>query len=219
MSRFGLIGHPVAHSLSPELFAETYGETHTYELLDYEDFEQAFRVFKDGFKAVNVTMPFKEQAAARADFKSPEVQRTGAANILVNSERGVEAHNSDYLALLGILEGFRQEIGTAGPTLAVIGMGGAGKAAFAAARDCGFRVRGYHHDEIAGGVRAEVIIYTLPCAVEGCSGLDCRILLESNYRNPSFNRDSLSRSGCRYVDGLVWLREQARIGFEIMTGF
>lgn len=220
MSRFGLIGHPLSHSQSPSLFAEAYGEAHTYELIDTTDFNQAWNIFLSDFKAVNVTMPFKEEAAARADFRSPEVQRTGAANILVKTERGIEAHNSDYLALVRILNGFKEELGLDSPSLAVIGMGGAGKSAFAAAEDCGFKVVSYHHDEIAEGVRADVIVYTLPKFVEGASRLHCRILLEANYRDPALScrPNSETENSYKYVSGLVWLREQAKTGFEIMTG-
>ena len=64
MSRFGLIGFPIAHSLSPLLFKAAYGGRFRYDLLESEDFDTAFRAFMKSCDAVNVTAPFKELAGA-----------------------------------------------------------------------------------------------------------------------------------------------------------
>ena len=211
MDRFGLIGYPAAHSLSPKLFSEAYGGKYPYDIIETPDFDEAWSRFIEGYRAVNVTMPFKEQAAERADIKSPEVQKTGAANILVKTADGIAAHNSDYFAVLSILHDIiRKE---AEPTVAVIGTGGAGKAAAAAAKSCGIQAQTYHHDKIADGVVADVIFYTLPSAVEGSDKLRCRILVEANYKSPC-----LKNIDAEYVPGEAWLKRQAIYGYELMTG-
>ena len=206
MDRFGLIGWPVAHSQSPALFSAAYGGRYPYDLIETPDFEQAWARFLAGYKAVNVTAPFKENAFARADWKSPECGRIGATNLVVRTPEGVKAYNSDYLGVKSLLEplGCR--------TAAVIGYGGAGKAALAAAEDLGLDTRLYRHVEIADGVSADVIIYTLPRAVPGIGRLDCAHLLEANYRDPCL----AGRPG--YIPGGAWLLAQAVTGYALMTG-
>ena len=207
MEKFGLTGYPIAHSQSPALFAEAYGGQWEYDLIEEETFERAFGRFVEGpYRAVNVTAPFKTEAYLKADIRSAGCEKTRAANILVKTPEGIAAHNSDYLAVKSILRD------CAAADVAVIGCGGAGRAAIGAAEDLGLSVRSFHHDEIASGVRSDVIIYTLPSAVEGIDKLDCRILLEANYKDPCLG----SHPG--YVPGTEWLRRQAALGFPLMTG-
>lgn len=207
IERFGIIGYPVAHSMSPRLFHAAYCGKYPYDLIEEESFDKAWERFAAGYKAVNVTAPFKVLAASRADVLSPEVERIGAANILVNTPNGVRAYNSDYLGVKALLP---KNCGS----IAVIGLGGAGKAALAAAQDICNDVRVYHHDQIAGGVEADIIIYTLPKAVDGMERLNCRLLLEANYKDPCL----ANLYPDIYVPGTEWLVAQAVAGYESMTG-
>lgn len=206
MDRFGLIGWPIGHSLSPALFSAAYSGNYPYDLIETPDFEQAWARFLSVYKAINVTAPFKENAFGRVDWKSPGCERIGATNLVVRTPEGLRAYNSDYLAVRSLLEplGCR--------SAAVIGYGGAGKAALAAAEDLGLDTRLYRHAEVAGGVSADVVVYTLPRAVEGIDRLDCAHLLEANYRDPCL----AGRPG--YIPGSAWLLQQAVLGYELMTG-
>ena len=206
MNRFGLIGHPIAQSLSPALFRAAYGGRYPYDLIDTPDFDEAWARFLADYRAINVTAPFKGDAFARADWKSPECGRVGATNLVVKTPGGTKAYNSDYRGVKVLLEplGCR--------SAAVIGFGGAGKAALAAAEDLGLDTRLWRHDQIAGGVRADVIIYTLPRAVPGIERLDCAHLLEANYRDPCLT----GHPG--YIPGSAWLLAQAVTGYALMTG-
>lgn len=216
MGRFGLVGFPVAHSLSPVLFDAAYHGRHSYETVETGDFSLAMSGLKNRFDAINVTMPFKTLAAENADIRFPEVRRTGAANILLNTPDGIVARNSDFMAVRTILAGIRKRAATAGNlSAAVIGTGGAGKAAIAAAVDNGMTVNVYRHDEISGGVKADVIIYALPCAVDGFDRMECRFLLEANYKDPCLNG---IEGGWDYISGLRWLTQQGIEGYELMTG-
>lgn len=205
--RYGLIGYPIGHSQSPSLFNELCEGRWEYDLLEYGNFEDSWRAFADGpYKAVNVTAPYKTLAAGRADIRSEAVRRIGAANILVKTPEGIAAHNSDFLAV-------RELLGQAGAkSVTVIGLGGAGRAALAAAEDLELPVRGLHHDEIAEGAADDVIIYTLPCAAPGCDRLACRAIIEANYKNPCLAEHN------GYISGQEWLRAQAILGFAILTG-
>ena len=206
MDKFGLIGHPIAHSLSPALFAAAYGGKYVYDLIETPDFDEAWRRFLAGYKAINVTAPFKGDAFARVDWRSPECERAGATNLVVKTPEGTKAYNSDYRGVKALLAplGCR--------SAAVVGFGGAGKAALAAAEDLGLDTRLYRHAEVAGGVQADVIIYTLPRAVEGIDRLECAHLLEANYKDPCL----AGRPG--YIPGSAWLLMQAVTGYALMTG-
>ena len=206
MDRFGIIGHPNAQSLSPALFTAAYGGKHPYDLIETPDFEEAWARFLAGYRAINVTAPFKGDAFAKVDWRSPECERVGATNLVVKTPEGTKAYNSDYRGVKALLEplGCR--------TAAVIGYGGAGKAALAAAEDLGLDTRLYRHDQIAGGVSADVVIYTLPRFVEGAGRLDCAHLLEANYKDPCL----AGRPGDN--PGSAWLLAQAVTGYALMTG-
>ncbi len=207
MDKFGLIGYPIAHSQSPHLFKRAYGGKWDYELIETEDFEEAWSRFLADYKAINVTAPFKENAFAKADFPESECVRVGATNLCVKQEDGIHAYNSDYRAVKAILEGLPGV-----STAAIIGYGGAGKAALAAAEDAGLQTALYRHTEIAGGVNADVIVYTLPKAAPGMDKLECAHLLEANYRDPVLTRHP------GYIPGTEWLRMQGVLGYELMTG-
>jgi len=206
MDRFGLIGHPIGHSLSPALFRAAYAGRRPYDLIETPDFGQAWDRFLSGYRAINVTAPFKADAFARADWKSPECDRIGATNLVVRTPEGLKAYNSDYLGVRAILAPLGR--GTA----AVIGYGGAGKAALAAAEDLGYACTLYRHAEIAGGVSADVIIYTLPRFVAGADRLDCAHLLEANYR------DACLSGHPGYIPGTEWLLQPPVPAYSLRPG-
>jgi len=220
MDKFGLIGYPAAHSLSPELFREFCAGRWEYDIIETPSIEEAWSRFVDGpYKAVNVTAPFKEPAFERADIKSTECLRIKAANILVKTPDGIAAYNSDYLAVREMLAIYSSIICSdlidSEPSIAVIGFGGAGKAALTASRDFsnGDSVKLFRHNEISDGVKADIIIYTLPKAVPGTDKLDCSVLIEANYKDPC-----LAGGPYKYVPGSEWLRLQAELGFPILLG-
>lgn len=146
MKRFGLIGHPIAHSLSPALFKAGYAGKYPYELIETGDFEEAYNRFLNGYDGINVTAPFKELAYAKADILSEECRIIKATNLLVRTPEGVKAYNSDYLGvrmwLMEAGEGFfstpPQPHSTA--RVLIVGTGGAGKAAAVAAASLGMEV-------------------------------------------------------------------------------
>ena len=143
MKKFGLIGHPIAHSLSPALFKAGYDGRYPYELIETEDFEEAYRRFLDGYDGINVTAPFKELAYAKADILSQECRIIKATNLLVKTTDGIKAYNSDYLGvrmwLMEVAEGLKRTPPQPHSTarVLIVGTGGAGKAAAVAAASLG----------------------------------------------------------------------------------
>ena len=154
--KFGLVGHPIAHSLSPALFKAGYEGRYPYELVETADFEEAYRRFLEGYDGINVTAPFKELAYAKADILSEECKAIGATNLLIKTPEGVKAYNSDYLGVRLWLEeiyykairtqadvssaGEKREDAQLACKVLIVGTGGAGKAAAAAAESLGMTV-------------------------------------------------------------------------------
>ena len=62
MDKFGIIGNPVAGSMSPRLFAAAYDGRWAYELIEGSDFEASWARFLQEYKGINITAPFKEAA-------------------------------------------------------------------------------------------------------------------------------------------------------------
>ena len=224
MDRFGLIGYPISHSISPALFSAAYGGRYNYDLIETPSFEEAWERFLKGYKAVNVTAPFKVMAARRADFLAPEVEKIGAANILVRREEGTVAHNSDYLGVRGVLA--RAIAHPESARALVVGFGGAGMAAAQAARDLGMDVTVCNRStDKAPGIRplsdiaslakdSEVLIYNIPQEIPEMAGVSVPVILEANYKNPCLMNSARSR----YLSGTAWHLEQAVTGYVLMSG-
>lgn len=151
MVKFGLIGNPIGHSVSPRVFAEAYGGCWPYDLIEGADFEASWQKFLGEYQAINITTPFKEPAFRKVaaegalggcgfgdnseEITADAIRALGAINIAVKETDGlVHGYNSDYLGVLKLLRnrGFGP-----GSTVVVAGFGGAGKAAAAAARAAG----------------------------------------------------------------------------------
>ena len=107
MDKFGIIGNPVAGSMSPRLFAAAYDGRWPYELIEGADFEASWARFLREYKGINITAPFKEAAFRAADRVAPAARRIGAVNLAVKTPWGVEAYNTDY-------EGVRLSLAEAG---------------------------------------------------------------------------------------------------------
>ena len=246
--KFGLIGHPIEHSLSPALFKAGYGGLYPYDLIIAEDFEEAYRRFLEGYDGINVTAPFKELALSKADIVSEECRLVGATNLLVKTPEGIAAYNSDFRGLIAIFKGLKGDEKRTHPlsdhekTVLIVGVGGAGKAAKAAAEAMGYETtvinRTQYNPEIKPlsafrkeFSKADIVIYNLPVRIPEVGMLtqeDLRprkekIILEANYRNPSFDNESINEIVnvnplIRYIDGREWLLQQAVTGYELFTG-
>ena len=260
--KFGLIGHPIEHSLSPALFKAGYDGRYPYDLIQTSDFEEAYTRFLEGYDGINVTAPFKEPAIKKADILSEECQAIGATNLLVKTPEGIKAYNSDYLGvrlwikkisrLASLARNDNEEIARndneeAGrddkmPTILIVGLGGAGKAAAEAAKSLGCDVilmnRTRYNEEIRplsefreAFKTADIVIYNLPVRLPELDLLDHtdfvggkpKHILEANYRNPSFDNSLIQKLKeihplTDYTGGKTWLLLQALTGYEIFTG-
>ena len=240
--RFGLIGHPIAHSLSPALFKAGYEGRYPYELIEGEDFEESYRKFLKEYDGINVTAPFKELAFAKADILSPECETVGATNLLVKTPQGMKAFNSDFLGVRMWLEEVAADVLSENISVLIVGLGGAGKAAAAAAESLGMKVVRMNRtvrdektrplDDFKECFReADIIIYNIPTAIQALNELTDKdftpgkpkFIMEANYKAPSFGKEILAKMQtanplARYTGGKTWLLYQAVTGYEIFTG-
>lgn len=139
----GVIGDPVAHSLSPRLHAHwlgAYGIDGAYVPLAVP--REAFaRVLSGlriaGFRGLNVTVPHKEAAFALAERLDPAARITGAVNLLVFRDDHIEGRNTDVVGLAESLVEVLGREGLRGKSVALTGAGGAARAAVAALDNLG----------------------------------------------------------------------------------
>lgn len=94
-----VLGHPVAHSLSPLLHSRAYDALHLnweYGRADCPTEEEA-RAFiaRRAFLAINITMPYKPLALAVATWKSAAAVLAQGANVLVARDDELLADNTD----------------------------------------------------------------------------------------------------------------------------
>jgi shikimate dehydrogenase len=131
----GVIGWPVAHSLSPRLHAYWLREqgidgAYIPVAVRREDFAVVIDALRRaGFAGVNVTVPHKEAALALAHETEDTARAAGAANLLLfRSDGRVEARNTD---VPGLVQSLNEELDVKafrGKPVVILGAGGAARA-------------------------------------------------------------------------------------------
>lgn len=136
---FGVVGHPISHSLSPRLHNRIFhalGLEHLYVAFDMPVFGDFWLDVVEGgalqdlgfpLAGLSVTAPFKEIALAVSGAASPLAERIGSANTLVRRGEVWEAESTDPDGVRGPLA--RAGVAIGGRRAAVLGAGGAGRAA------------------------------------------------------------------------------------------
>jgi shikimate dehydrogenase len=137
MPGLAVIGHPVAHSRSPDMQTAALAELGLagewiYVALDVlpQDFEAdvAEMALTGQYAGANVTVPHKEAALAMADEASEGARAIGAANTLSFADGRIRADNTDAGGLLRSLPTSLAALGDGGDGGAVGGLGGTGAA-------------------------------------------------------------------------------------------
>ncbi len=104
--RYGVMGHPVAHSKSPFIHARFAAQTAqdlVYEAIHVApgNFASAVERFRAaGGRGLNITLPFKEEAFALSQTLSERAQRAGAVNTLSFEDEQVRGDNTDGVGLV-----------------------------------------------------------------------------------------------------------------------
>ncbi len=248
---FGLIGHPVARSLSPAMHNRWFQETGfdgVYVTFDVApDRSTAIRGALDtlNISGANVTVPHKSTLIDRLDSSTAMAQGVGAVNVVVRDGARWIGHNVDGA---GFCSGFEAEFGALhGRRVAVMGVGGAGRAVAAAcalygaerlglftrdvSRAADFRERASSLwptarwdvasvDEPLAGF--DIVIWASSLAAPaldlGRCGPDV-IACDLNYWDASSALLGAARhQGVRTQDGLPMLVHQGALSYELFTG-
>ena len=128
-SLFGVIGNPVAHSLSPVMHNRAFGA------IGYNAVYVAFKVTDPAsaikgiraldLKGMSVTLPHKVAVMEYLDEIDETAARIGAVNTIVNKQGRLIGYNTDCP---GAIEALRTGTTIQGKSVALIGAGGAARA-------------------------------------------------------------------------------------------
>ncbi|ROR27138.1 shikimate dehydrogenase [Mobilisporobacter senegalensis] len=121
---YGLIGEKLGHSFSKEIHEKLAAYTYTLQPLTKQEFP-AFMASRD-FKAINVTIPYKQDVIPYLDEIDENAKNIGAVNTIVNKENKLIGHNTDFYGFLYTIE--HNQIAIADKKVIVLGNGGASKA-------------------------------------------------------------------------------------------
>lgn len=218
----GLIGWPVAGSLSPRMHGAAFaasGLDWVYVALPVEPgrgrLRQAVRgLAAAGFAGVNVTSPYKQEVVDECDEVDDDVARSGSANTLVFRAGRILASTTDAAVLA--------EIGA--ETAAIVGAGGAGRAFAAALSRRGAKVRVFSRSAAWPPTTADaaLVVHATPVldelVVEPSPG---QTIVDLPYRadgRPTALAAAAEEAGCRVFDGREVLVRQGAVSFELWTG-
>lgn len=240
----GVAGWPIAHSLSPLLHGAWIGAAGIdarYVAHGPEDADAFARLIDRGrtgaLRGLNITAPYKEQALALSDSGSEVARRAGSANLLLFEDGQVRADSTDGEGLMLALDEQAPGLSVEGRIVAVLGAGGAARAAAAALLDRGADVVVLNRTR----ARAEALVKSLGARLGGDDDLreaalvvnalsvppelDTGLLaadavvMDMTYR--PLETPFLARARARGligVDGLAMLIGQARPSFAALFG-
>jgi 3-dehydroquinate dehydratase/shikimate dehydrogenase len=236
---YGVLGDPVAHSLSPLIHNEAFRAAELNAVYipfrvaraDLTSFLKDFdRIPVRGY---SVTIPHKEAVVALSNNLEEAVAETQAANTLVRADDGLHAYNTDYS---GVLETLRAHL-TGEPgvsplhdkTVLILGAGGVARAVTYAARHDGALVtitnrtpeRGHKLAEEAGCRNVDwAARHTVICdLLVNCTSVGMHPNVDESPVHPSFLKPGLTVFDTVYTPETTLLVKEARDrGCNIVTG-
>ena len=233
--QYGCIGEKLSHRFSKIIHNELCD--YEYELKEIpRDKLDSFMKQRD-FKAINVTIPYKQAVIPYLDFISDTAKSIGAVNTVVNKGGCLCGYNTDFSGMTALIK--RNNIEISSKKVLVLGSGGTSKTAVAVAKSLGalsvYRVSRSGNDgaltyEQAYDLHrdAQIIINTTPCGMYpniGKSAVDIsRFPLLSGVVDAVYNplKSHLvveaQKAGIPAVGGLYMLVAQAAFAAEKFTG-
>lgn len=129
-----VLGHPIKHSKSPLIhnhWIKEHGLNGSYEAIDVapEDLlETVKRLFDEGYKGFNLTIPHKESIIEICDRLDPSAMSIGAVNTIAMKDGEIHGFNTDAYGFLANIKNaapdFEFDLGPA----VLLGAGGASRA-------------------------------------------------------------------------------------------
>ena len=169
---YGCIGEKLTHSFSKEIHARLFD--YDYEIREIPKGELKAFMTERNFKAINVTIPYKQDVIPYLDWLSDTAKQIGAVNTIINRDGKLYGYNTDFAGMTALIKLNGIEI--SGKLVLVLGSGGTSKTAVAVAKSLGARrvirvSRTAKEDCITyeeaykNFADAEVIINTTPCGM------------------------------------------------------
>ena len=130
VDQYAVVGNPIAHSKSPEIhrrFAEQTKQKIAYERIEapIDGFDEKALALRDaGYRGLNVTVPFKLDAAKLANDLTPRARLAGAVNTLKFDGDAILGDNTDGIGFVrDVTERLKFDFGDR--SVLVLGAGGA----------------------------------------------------------------------------------------------
>ena len=169
---YGLIGEHLTHSFSKEIHGKCAPYQYDLKELAPHELEKFMKAAE--FKAVNVTIPYKQAVMAYLHEIHPHARRIGAVNTVVNRGGRLYGYNTDFYGMAGLIRHAGVDI--TGRKVLILGSGGTARTARAVAEALGaaemivvgrraaedvvtYDTAYTHHGD------AEVLINTTPCGM------------------------------------------------------
>ncbi|OOF57016.1 shikimate 5-dehydrogenase [Rodentibacter genomosp. 2] len=161
---------------------EKLGLNFIYKAFTTQDIEHAVKGVRAlGIRGCAVSMPFKESCMPFVDEIHPSAQAIESVNTIVNDNGVLRAYNTDYIAIVKLIEKYRLDKNS---TVIVHGSGGMAKAVVAAFKNSGFdnlkvyarnektgqylaALYGYEYVNSLENQQAEILINVTPIGMQG----------------------------------------------------
>ena len=142
--KFGIIGNPIKHSLSPvlhEYWFKKYNIDADYSIIEAldKDLPKIVEKVKHGyFSGINVTLPFKQKIINHVDKVINDAELTGSVNtVFLNNNKVVVGENTD---VYGLQAAYLKEIDNSSNKKAlVIGAGGVSPSVISSIKKSGIK--------------------------------------------------------------------------------
>lgn len=131
--RYGLIGEHLTHSYSCEIHGIIADYEYELHEVAREELDRFMR--EKSFKAINVTIPYKQDVIPYLDWVSERAKSIGAVNTVVNRDGKLYGYNTDFDGMEALLRHMGVELKER--KVLILGTGGTSKTAHAVAQDLG----------------------------------------------------------------------------------
>jgi len=99
---YGLIGEKLPHSFSKEIHEQLGYYQYSIKELKVEELESF--ILQKNFKAINVTIPYKQAVMPYLDEIDPDALAIGAVNTIVNRDGVLYGYNTDFGGMKALIE-------------------------------------------------------------------------------------------------------------------
>ncbi len=242
--KYGLIGEKLGHSFSREVHTvindcsgiDIPGYNYKIKEISRDKFKAFMRL--RGFKAINVTIPYKEAVIPYLRKISDEAKSIGAVNTIARRGFSLYGYNTDFFGMKALIE--KLGIDPIGKKAIILGSGGTSKTAKAVLEHMGAKEIITVGRQERGGVisydrlysehtDAEIIVNSTPvgmypnnddCPIDDLSAFPKLIGVVDAIYNPIRTRLVLEaqKRGIPAEGGLYMLVAQAVYAYEIFTG-